>query len=145
MPIGAAYNAPDLTLEASTLVTASSESLASVEDSFSVPVSKSVPAMVAAIDELVVELLSHKQLATDQSKCPDVLNHRRGHMPKTVKMANVSFSPAVQLYCEVSGQKARPLVPLQWRNQIIKLYHQLTHYGQKDTVKKCQIATTGQD
>ena len=28
------------------------------------------------------------------------------------------------------------MVPLQWRKPIIKLYHQLAHSGQKDTVKK---------
>ena len=28
------------------------------------------------------------------------------------------------------------MVPIQWRKQIIKLYHQLAHSGQKDTVKK---------
>ena len=92
--------------------------------------------MVAAMDALAVEILSHKTLAADQKLCPDVASHRQGRMPKAVRMADVEFSPKVTLFCEVLQKKARPLVPKHWREQIIRLYHQLTHSGQKDTVKK---------
>ena len=126
VPIGAAYNAPDLTLEASTLVTTSSKSLASVEDRKT----------VASMEEMSVELINHKDLAKAQAECPDVANHKKGKLPKAVIMQNVEFSPGTLLYCETSNSIARPLVPKAWRNTIIGLYHQLAHAGQKETVKK---------
>ena len=71
--------------------------LASVEDS-------------QTLAAMSVELVSHKALAKDQIDCPDVKNHRKGNKPKSVNMADVQFSPNVLLYCEVSNNRARPLV-----------------------------------
>merc|ERR1712212_523629 len=124
VPIGAAYNSPDLTLESSTLVTASGEE----------------PVMAAAMESLATEIISHSQLAEAQKKCPDSYNHRRGNKPKSVNMADVPYSPSTSLYCEVSTERARPLVPSQWRQTVIRLYHKITHSGQKDTVKKVSTA-----
>ena len=97
MPIGAAYNSPDMTLESSTLVDASEE-----------------PLMAAAMESLATEIISHAQLAEAQKTCPDAINHRQGNKPKSVKMADVPFSQSTSLYCEVSTERARPLVPAQW-------------------------------
>merc|ERR1711951_296432 len=47
------------------------------------------------------------------------------------------FSPGLTLYCDVSnGKKARPLVPAQFRDLIVRMFHCLSHKGQKATLQK---------
>ena len=92
---------------------------------------------VASMETLTLETVSHKALAEAQKTCPEVKGHRLGQRPKSVRMEDIEFSPSVTLYCEMSeGQKARPLVPKEFRQNVIKLCHQLVHPGQKETVKK---------
>ena len=125
VPIGAAYDLPAMaTMEGLALAAGSVPAVAATNE------------LSNQLNALAMEMLDHKTLARDQKECPDVANHRSGKLPKLVTMADVEFSPKVTLFCEVSQPKARPLVPKHWRDRIIRLYHQLTHAGQKDTIKK---------
>ena len=52
-------------------------------------------------------------------------------------MEDFEFSPGLFLYCDISdGQKARPLVPKEWRQTIVQMYHNLHHPGVKATTTK---------
>ena len=61
-------------------------------------------------------------------------------MPKSVQIADVPFSAEVTLFCEVSANKPRPLVPKPWREQVMRILHQISHGGQKDTIAKVSNA-----
>ena len=74
-------------------------------------------------------------LAADQKNCPEVEAHRSGKHPKGIRMTDVEYSPGVTLLCETSTGRSRPFVPQQWRQLIFRLFHSLTHTGQKATVK----------
>ena len=54
-------------------------------------------------------------------------------------MTNVEFTPGVFIYCDFSDKmKARPLVPSvnDHRTRIIQMYHQLSHPGERETVRR---------
>ena len=92
---------------------------------------------LSALQEVALELINHKALAKAQLNCPDVISHRQGKAPRKVKMTDIEYSPGVTLYCDTSdGCKARPLVPKEFRDVVIRMFHQLAHAGQKETVKK---------
>lgn len=90
---------------------------------------------VAAVQVAALEMVNHRALAKDQQTCPDVRDHRAGKCPKSVVMQEVEFSPGVRLLCEMTETRARPLVPKPWRDLVIRMFHQLTHPGQKETLK----------
>ena len=98
-----------------------------------------LPTMMS-VDGLAVDLVDHKLLARDQQTCQDIQAHKEGKMPKSVQVADVPFSAEVTLFCEVSRQKPRPVVPKPWREQIMRLFHQISHGGQKDTINKVSNA-----
>ena len=75
-------------------------------------------------------------IAKDQSSCPDVKAHKQGKHPRGVKMKEVSFGQGVTLYCDVSTGRSRPLLPKEWRDITIKLFHNLSHPGNKATYTK---------
>ena len=82
-------------------------------------------------------MLSHKALAKAQEDCQDVKHHRENKGPKSSRMSDLEFYPGVSLYCDTSKRcKANPLVPKEWREMVIKLFHQIDHAGQKETVHK---------
>ena len=88
-------------------------------------------------DAVALQILDHGQLALDQAHCPDVAQHRSGKHCKTLNMTDFQFSQGVWLYCDVSdGKKARPLVPKQHRDLLIKLFHDISHPGFRETLKK---------
>ena len=93
---------------------------------------------IATLD-VALELVNHKALAADQQQCPEVRAHKAGNKPRSVKMEEVEFSPGVTLYCEVANRKkARPLVPAQWQDLVVRMFQQLHHPGQRATVRKVE-------
>merc|ERR1711895_199990 len=75
--------------------------------------------------------------AREQKTCSDVIRHLNGKCPKSIKLKQIEFSPGVTVLCDVSnGKKARPLVPITWRQFLIRMFHQLKHPGQAGTLKK---------
>ena len=74
------------------------------------------------IGSIKLEIISHKELAEAQKQCPDVKAHREGKLPNRT-MAEVEFSPETVLYCKMDGNVPKPLVPQEFRQTIIKLYH----------------------
>lgn len=92
---------------------------------------------IAALQRVALEIVDHKALARDQAQCKDVAHHKQGKHPKSVNLREVEFSPGVVLLCDISDRKkARPLVPKVWRQTIVKMFHQLNHPGQSETLKK---------
>ena len=92
---------------------------------------------IAALQQVALEIVDHRALARDQKTCSDVIRHLNGKCPKSIKLKQIEFSPGVTVLCDVSdGKKARPLVPITWRQLIIGMFHQLKHPGQAGTLKK---------
>ena len=101
--------------------------------------------VVASINALALSFIDHKTLARDQRTCPDVRN-----MSERINtVCSIEYSPGVELWCNTDGPKARPLVPKQSRDLIIRMYHQLSHQGQKETLDKVKASyfwsTMGKD
>ena len=86
-----------------------------------------------------MEIVNHRAMAEDQLTCPEVTKHKEGKCPKSIRVAEVEFSPGVTLTCDTSdGKRARPIVPHKWRPIIFKMYHNLHHPGQKRTLQKIE-------
>ena len=92
--------------------------------------------VVASINALALLFIDHKTLAMDQKTCPDVKT--MSERINTVR--SIEYSPGVELWCNTDGTKARPLVPKQSRDLIIRMYHQLSHPGQKETLDKVKAS-----
>ena len=89
---------------------------------------------VAAIDLRTVDV---HQLADAQATCPEVASHKSGLHPAGLLWANVEMEPDTWLYCEVSTpERPRPFVPKVHRETIMKIYHQLSHPGTKESIRK---------
>ena len=93
------------------------------------------PAEISSLQRVALNYMQPEAIAKDQAKCPDVKAHRKGQRPKAVKMEDVSFGD-VTLYCDTSTGNPRPLLPKQWRDTTMKLFHNLSHPGNKATFKK---------
>ena len=71
-------------------------------------------------------LLDPQQLEADQAECRDIRQHILGRTTRDAKLAKVKFGKS-ELWCDVSGEKARPLVPLEWRKMLAKTFHELKY------------------
>ena len=91
---------------------------------------------VATFAETALKIIDPKELAAAQAKSPDVTHHKANKKPHTAIMKDVQFTPGTTVYCEISKNKARPLVPESWRETIIRCYNVLDHHGFKPTIKK---------
>ena len=95
------------------------------------------PLLDVAATDFAFETVDHKKLALDQKSCPKTAatkagKHAKGLIPKEVK-----FSPGVTLLCDVSfNKKIRPIVPADHRQPIMRMFHQLSHPGVKETTRK---------
>ena len=78
--------------------------------------------VVSSVNAVALSIIDHKTLAKDQKACMDVQNMSKRN--NTVNL--VEFGPGVKLLCDITGTKARPLVPKQSRDLIIGMYHQLS-------------------
>ena len=84
------------------------------------------------------ETINHQALAEAQNSCPEVAHHLQGHHPAAVNVKKVEFSPGLWLVCDMSTQKARPLVPNSFRKTIFNMYHQVRHPGPAPTLIKME-------
>ena len=92
---------------------------------------------IDAIQNFAFETVDHKALAEAQASCPELERHLNGQHPRDINLQQVEFSPNVFLYCDIAnGKKARPLVPDSWRQQIIAMFHDMSHPGQRATLDK---------
>ena len=90
-----------------------------------------------AVSAVALETMDPKQLAFDQGQCPEVTAHVQGKHAAGLVIRQVEFIPGTFLICDVSnGKKARPLVPKPHRDLLIRLFHNLTHPGQKETLRR---------
>ena len=62
-------------------------------------------------EEVILETFSSEKVAEEQKVCPDVASHLQNNCPKYVKMDHHEFMDGVNLFCEMSGPKPRPLLP----------------------------------
>ena len=91
---------------------------------------------VDAVEVAAAEtLLEPGRLAADQAKCPEVEAFLRGKQPRGVTLAKVPHGQ-VELWCDTSGNKVRPLVPAAWRQMLARTFHELHHPGPKSTAQK---------
>ena len=101
--------------------------------------------VVNSVNAVALSMIDHKTLAKDQKACMDVQNMSKRN--NTVNL--VEFGPGVKLLCDMIGTRARPLVPKQSRDLIIRMFHQLSHPGQKETLDKVKASyywsTMGKD
>ena len=89
---------------------------------------------VAATELHTVDL---QALAEAQKTCPQVASHRQGRHASGLLMSDVELIPGSWVYCDTANpERPRPFVPVQMRLQIIKLFHQLNHPGNKETLRK---------
>ena len=96
-----------------------------------------IAAVTPQVDAVALQIVDHKQMQADQQSCPDVAAHRAGKHVQSLKMKEVEFSPGCHLLCDLSnGKKARPLVPKPHRELIIRWFHNVSHPGSKETLKK---------
>ena len=97
------------------------------------------------ISAVALSIIDSKTLARDQKACVDVQNMSTRN--NTVNL--VEFRPGVKLLCEMTDTKARPLVPKQSRDLVIRMFHDLSHPGQKETLDKVKASyywpTMGKD
>ena len=92
---------------------------------------------LAALEELAIQTLSPAAIAADQMTDEDVLAHKSGHVPKTVKCGTVRLG-GVDLFCEISDpDNPRPLIPGKLRNVVLNLFHHGDHPGAKETKRRC--------
>ena len=84
-----------------------------------------------SFDALTFNVIDHIKLRDGQLDCLDVAAHRKGQHAANLNMQDYEFSPNVTLFCDVStGKKARPLVPAEFRELIIRMFHGISHPGQ---------------
>ena len=89
---------------------------------------------IAAIDVQTVDL---KALAQAQASCPEVASHREGKHPTGLIMSDVELMPEVVVYCDVANpEKPRPLLPPDFRQSIMQLFHNLSHPGKRESIRK---------
>ena len=75
------------------------------------------------------------EIAKAQATCPEVTTTLRGLHPRDLVFKPILFD-GVSLLCETSRGQPRPLLPLSLRKQVMSLYHDLAHGGQKDSIHK---------
>ena len=107
---------------------------------FEVPLGEAykMPDHIAAIDldAVSLETLSAENLQEEQKECPDVKNHKNGRLPKYVNMSEIKMNSGPTVYCEISGPKARPLLPSKLRTRVLKALHGTDHCGQKELLRR---------
>ena len=91
----------------------------------SVEVENGAEIQIDALDEVSFQTVSAHDLFDAQLTCPEVVSHQKGQHPRTINMAFVEVAPDVQLYCDMSTGRARPLVPNGLRHPIFRLFHML--------------------
>ena len=99
---------------------------------------KVAPLAIDAIDldEVSLETFSPENIEKEQKTCSDCLSHKEGKLPKYVNMSEIKFPLGFTLYCEISGNKARPLLPKSLRNRVLKSLHSIDHCGQKELLRR---------
>ena len=81
------------------------------------------------------ETLSPKALADSQAQCKEVKCHKSGNLPKSVKIGTKVID-GVEIYCEVSKDQPRPMVPKELRSIIMQTFHALGHPAEKESLRR---------
>ena len=71
----------------------------------------------------------------EQKSCKEIERLRKGLHPRSLTFDDVDINGQV-LFCEVSGPKARPVVPEPLRDSILKLHHDIDHPGKSESVRR---------
>ena len=95
---------------------------------------------LAALEEVALQNVSPEMIHKAQQSCPDVANHKKGNLPKGVKMSEEIIN-GVPLYCEVSqANNPRPLLPKDQRSLVLNLLHHLDHPGQRESLRRASAS-----
>ena len=82
---------------------------------------------IESIDRILTETISFEEIKSAQQVCKDVESHQNDKGPKSIKMQMVKFDEDNEIYCEVSGPRPRPLLPVKFRQTIIQTMHHVDH------------------
>ena len=88
------------------------------------------------LDNVALESFSAEKIAEEQKSSNDVKNHLNKKLPRGVVMGHSTFGD-VELFCELSGPKPRPLLPESLRGPVMEIFHGLDHCGQKPLLHRC--------
>ena len=95
-------------------------------------------AVAASLEAVCLETVSHQALAEAQAQCPMVAAHSAGQHAAGLDIKSVEFAPNLNVVCDTSTTKARPLAPEQLRPIIFRMFHNIGHPGVKPTIKKIE-------
>ena len=81
------------------------------------------------------DIIDPKAVAEEQELCQEVKNCKLGNHPVALSFDNVDID-GTNLFCEVSGPKARPLLPKPFRKTILEAYHGIDHAGKAESIRR---------
>ena len=87
------------------------------------------------IENTAVESIKLSDILREQKSCKEIERLRKGLHPRSLTFDDVDINGQV-LFCEVSGPKARPVVPEPLRDSILKLHHDIDHPGKSESVRR---------
>ena len=91
---------------------------------------------LGAVEEAVhVQMITPHQIKKAQETCKEIIKYKAGNQPKNTKFRSVYFN-GVELYCEDSSAKPRPVNPASLRPLVLKIFHKVGHKGQKESVRR---------
>ena len=91
---------------------------------------------LGAVEEAVhVQMITPHQIKKAQETCEEIIKFKAGNQPKNTKFRSVYFN-GVELYCEDSSAKPRPVIPASLRPLVLKIFHKVGHKGQKESVRR---------
>ena len=93
------------------------------------------PIEVAGTEDISLQVTTVKALQELQENCPEIKLIKSGDQPKSASFKNVNID-GTDLFCEVSGKKARPYVPKPLRDTITTSLHSIDHLGFKPSLKR---------
>lgn len=89
---------------------------------------------VEAIEELKISSVPLQKIRNAQQKCPDIPIIKQGKHDIALCFETIDID-GVELFCEVSGTRPRPLLPEPLRLSVIKSHH-CDHPGQAEAVRR---------
>ena len=90
---------------------------------------------VSAVEELKVESVKLKDIANAQQDCQEIKNLKKGNHPVSLSFANVELD-GLTLFCEISRDKPRPVLPPEFRAEVLRAHHSIDHPGKRESARR---------
>ena len=92
-------------------------------------------ASTSVAEQLNLHTIKLSDLGNKQKHCPEASNIKKGLHPTSLSFAEVDID-GVPILCETSSDIPRPVVPKEFRQTILKAYHNTDHPGRKESVRR---------